>query len=47
MLDLGERLLRREGPMWDYYKRSDVEQLMAEVSALCSLGFLMFSGALH
>ena len=36
MLDLAERLLRREGPMWDYYKRSDVEQLMAEVSALCS-----------
>jgi hypothetical protein len=47
MLDLGERLLRREGSMWDYYKRSDVEQLMAEVSALCSLGFLMFPGALH
>lgn len=33
----GERLLRREGPMWDYYKRSDVEQLMAEVSASTSV----------
>jgi hypothetical protein len=37
MLDQDERLLRREGPMWDYCKRSDVEQLMAEVSASTSV----------
>jgi hypothetical protein len=33
MLDLGERLLRRSGVIWDYYSKSDVEKLMAEVNA--------------
>jgi Sulfotransferase family len=33
MLDLGERLLKRQGPIWDYYSRSDVEKLMTEVTA--------------
>ncbi len=33
MLDLGERLLRRPGVIWDYYSKSDVEKLMAEVEA--------------
>ena len=33
MLDLGERLLRRPGVIWDYYRKSDVEKLMAEVEA--------------
>ena len=33
MLDLGERLLRRGGVIWDYYSKSDVEKLMAEVTA--------------
>lgn len=37
MPDQGERLLAREGPMLDYRKRSDVEQLMAEVSASTSV----------
>jgi hypothetical protein len=31
MLDLGERLLRRSGVIWDYYSKSDVEKLVAEV----------------
>jgi hypothetical protein len=31
MLDLGERLLRRDGVIWDYYAKADVEKLMAEV----------------
>jgi hypothetical protein len=31
MLDLGKRLLRRTGIIWDYYNKSDVEKLMAEV----------------
>jgi Sulfotransferase family len=33
MLDLGKRLLRRPGVIWDYYSKSDVEKLMAEVQA--------------
>jgi hypothetical protein len=33
MLDLGERLLRRSGVIWDYYRKSDVEKLMAEVNS--------------
>jgi hypothetical protein len=31
MLDLGERLLGRSGVIWDYYSKSDVEKLIAEV----------------
>ena len=33
MLELGERLLRRSGVIWDYYSKSDVEKLVAEVQA--------------
>jgi hypothetical protein len=33
MLDLGARLLRRSGVIWDYYSKSDVEKLMAEASS--------------
>ena len=33
MLDLGERLLRRSGVIWDYYSKKDVEKLMAEVTS--------------
>ena len=33
MLDLGERLLRREGVIWDFYARADVEKLMTEIRA--------------
>jgi hypothetical protein len=33
MLDLGERLLRRSGVIWDYYSKSDVEKLMSEVQS--------------
>jgi hypothetical protein len=33
MIDLGERLLRRSGVIWDYYSKSDVEKLMNEVNA--------------
>jgi hypothetical protein len=33
MLDLGERLLRRSGVIWDYYAKTDVEKLMTEVHA--------------
>jgi hypothetical protein len=31
MLDLGRRLLRREGIIWDFYSRRDVEDLLAKV----------------
>ncbi len=33
MLELGARLLRRSGVIWDYYSKSDVEKLVAEVEA--------------
>ena len=33
MVDLGERLLRRSGVIWDFYKKRDVETLIAEVSS--------------
>ncbi len=32
MLDLGERLLKRTGVIWDYYSRSEVEALMREIA---------------
>ena len=37
MLDLGERLLGRSGVIWDYYSKSDVEKLMAEVDSTAPL----------
>jgi Sulfotransferase family len=33
MLDLGERLLKRPGVIWDYYAKGEVEALMAEISS--------------
>jgi hypothetical protein len=33
MVDLGQRLLRRKGVIWDFYCKSDVENLMAEASS--------------
>ena len=33
MLDLGQRLLRREGPIWHFYSKRDVENLMTEVTS--------------
>jgi hypothetical protein len=33
MQELGEKLLRRSGVVWDFYDRSDVEKLLAEVNA--------------
>ena len=32
MLDLGERLLKRTGVIWDFYSREDVEALMREIA---------------
>ena len=31
MLDLGQRLLKREGPIWNFYAREDVEKLLSEI----------------
>jgi hypothetical protein len=33
MIQLGERLLRRPGIIWDFYSKRDVEQLLAEINA--------------
>ncbi len=33
MLDLGERLLKRTGVIWDYYSREEVEALMREIAS--------------
>jgi hypothetical protein len=33
MQRLGEKLLKRDGVIWDFYEKSDVEQLLAEVNA--------------
>jgi hypothetical protein len=33
MQELGEKLLRRSGVIWDFYEKSDVEKLLAEVNA--------------
>src|SRR2546428_161661 len=37
MVDLGERLLRRTGVMWDLYSKRDVEALIAEASSDASV----------
>jgi hypothetical protein len=37
MVDLGERLLRRTGVMWDFYSKRDVEALIAEASSNASV----------
>ena len=33
MLELGRRLLQREGPIWHFYSRADVENLLTEVES--------------
>jgi Sulfotransferase family len=33
MIDLGEKLLRRKGVIWDFYRKQDVESLISEASA--------------
>ena len=33
MQELGEKLLKRSGVIWDFYDKQDVEKLLAEVSA--------------
>jgi hypothetical protein len=33
MQELGDKLLRRSGVIWDFYEKSDVEKLLAEVNA--------------
>ena len=33
MLELGQRLLKRPGVIWDFYSKRDVENLLSEVSA--------------
>ena len=32
MQELGEKLLRREGVIWDFYAKRDVEKLLEEVN---------------
>jgi len=32
MTDLGQRLLRRNGPAWNFYSKPDVESLLAEIT---------------
>lgn len=36
MLDLGQRLLRRDGSIWHFYSKQDVEKLLTEVSGSAS-----------
>ena len=33
MADLGERLLKREGPLWNFYSKADVERLLREITS--------------
>ena len=33
MADLGERLLRRKGPIWNFYSKRDVETLLRDLSS--------------
>ena len=33
MSDLGERLLRREGALWNFYNKRDVESLLRDLSS--------------
>jgi hypothetical protein len=32
MMDLGQRLMRRDGPLWNFYSRRDVENLISEAA---------------
>ena len=33
MMDLGQRLLRRDGPIWHFYSKRDVENLLSEAGS--------------
>ena len=33
MAGLGERLLKRDGPIWNFYSKRDVESLLSEVGS--------------
>jgi len=33
MTDLGARLLRREGAIWNFYSKDDVESLLSEIAS--------------
>ncbi len=33
MTDLGQRLLKREGPLWNFYSKGDVENLLSEITS--------------
>ena len=33
MIDLGQRLLRRDGPIWHFYNKPDVENLLSEAGS--------------
>jgi hypothetical protein len=34
MMDLGERLLKRDGPLWNFYSKSEIENLLGEIANL-------------
>jgi hypothetical protein len=38
MMDLGQRLLKRGGPLWHFYGRPDVEKLLSEAGASATRG---------
>jgi hypothetical protein len=33
MANLGQRLLRRDGPLWNFYSKADVEDLLSEITS--------------
>ena len=33
MAEIGQRLLRRDGPLWQFYDKGDIEAVLSEVSA--------------
>ena len=33
MVNIGRRLLRRDGPIWDFYDKSEVEQLLSRIAS--------------
>lgn len=33
MTDLGKRLLKREGPLWNFYSKTDVENLLSKITS--------------
>jgi hypothetical protein len=36
MMDIGERLLKRDGPVWNFYEKRDVEGLRSAASSSAS-----------